>query len=454
MMFKILVTDSLDQEGLDFLAAQPDAEVDALWSYVRSGGGLLVMGDHTDLFGLQEPLAHLLEPLDIELEFDSAFPLRKHWRFCQSLRPHPLTSGLRDYRDTRIGTGASLTLGSLRAQPVVVGRYAFGDLGNRANDGQGGFLGDYRYQVGERLGDVVLVATADYGAGRVTVFGDTSMFQSLYLPEAWIFVERTFRHLARGGSRGWWRWVFGLVLLVGCGLVVAGRPPTASIALALTLGVATSPAELARAEPPPLDGRLASIDTAHVGRVPFELWEDASIGGLSAGLFRAGYLEVPSRERDPERLDDLDLVAYVAPVKLPSIGERHAIERLLQRGGTVLVAAAGRHREAANRFLDLCGMRVLPRPLGPAEIEQIKADQSIQFVDVWALDRSQDQPWTVHAQFNGEALVAERRVGPGRCLAFGDARFFEDSNLEGEYDFKHGNVVFLESLLRAPGNGS
>ena len=41
----------------------------------------------------------------------------------------------------------------------------------------GSFLGNYHYDQGERLGDVVLVATTTYGRGRIVVWGDTSAFQ-------------------------------------------------------------------------------------------------------------------------------------------------------------------------------------------------------------------------------------------------------------------------------------
>ena len=41
----------------------------------------------------------------------------------------------------------------------------------------GSFLGNYHYDPGEQLGDVVLVATTTYGRGRIVVWGDTSAFQ-------------------------------------------------------------------------------------------------------------------------------------------------------------------------------------------------------------------------------------------------------------------------------------
>jgi hypothetical protein len=40
------------------------------------------------------------------------------------------------------------------------------------------YLGDRRHNPGEKIGDLVLVAEARYGNGRMLVFGDTSPFQN------------------------------------------------------------------------------------------------------------------------------------------------------------------------------------------------------------------------------------------------------------------------------------
>ncbi|MDI1475972.1 DUF4350 domain-containing protein [Polyangium sp. y55x31] len=451
-------------EGVDALVVinpqrvYTDAEHDAIWRYVDKGGGLLVLGDHTDLFGLQEPVNRLLEPIGIRFEFDSAFSLRRHWRHTQEFFPHAITAGLVDALDAQIGTGASLTLRGLRTRPILVGRYGFGDLGNRANGGQGGLLGDYRYELGERLGDMVLAADADHGKGRVVVFGDTSSFQSLSLPHAYAFVERTFRYVVTPQGAAWWsKPLLWLILAAAIALLVIGRPALGVTAAAAVLLVAADACHAlhARPAPAPLDpGRLALVDTTHVGRWPLDYFEEGSMGGIPTALMRAGYLPVMSGRMPEAALDDAALAMFIAPVEAVAPATKARLRSLLERGGTLVVASGGRGASAANDLLEICGMRISDSPLGPAKDEGTTGDDPasstqrvVQFVDAWAIE-SKGRPFhAVHARYAGAVVSAETRVFHGRCLAIGDGRFFGDKNLEGEFAFQLGNVKFLERLL-------
>ncbi len=432
-----------------------DREREAIWSFVRKGGGLLVMGDHTDLFGLMEPLNQLLEPIGTRFIFDSAFPLRSHWQDAIEVRPHPITSGVVDPRDLQIGTGGSLVLDDLRARPVVVGRYAFSDLGNRLNDGQGGLLGDYRYQVGERLGDVVLVATAEVGDGRVVVFGDTSSIQILSVPQARAFVDRVFAYLAGGSERRPAALSATLWVLLGVGVVGliwvqrrgwTRRPGALIVPLALALLAAEAARDL---RPPPAPTPLrppeavALIDTGHVPYAPYEFFVEGSIGGLFASLYRAGYLPVTGELN--EDLDQVGMVVLFAPSKAYSAADRDGLARFLERGGTLLIVADGRHPELVAAPLGLCGMAIDPLPLGPATAPW--HDKEIEMVDAWPIRAIGDHAVTIHAAWKGYGLIAETRPGRGRCLAVGDPRFFHDQNFEGERQFQPVNVAFVDALL-------
>jgi hypothetical protein len=155
------------------------AEQDILAGFVASGGGLLVLGDHTDIGGSRAPLNGALAFTSIEFNFDSAISLREGWTGCLEIRRHRVTAGVEDEVDTQMGTGASLEI-TRPAFPVITGRYAFGDLGNYENDGRGAHMGNCRHDKGEALGDIVLVAGEEVGSGRVLVFGrdlftDTSL---------------------------------------------------------------------------------------------------------------------------------------------------------------------------------------------------------------------------------------------------------------------------------------
>lgn len=423
-------------------------ERNAIWDHLGRGGGLLVLGDHTDIFGITAKLDDLLTPVGIRFAFDSAFPLRKHWRFCQTYASHAITRGLGDQADTGIGTGASLVLRGTAARPLVTGRYAFSDLGNRANGGNGGFLGDYRYQLGERLGDAVLVAAAAYGRGRVVVFGDTTSIQPLELPFAYPFLERTFRYLA--GER--FEWPFALLLVIpAAAAALAWRARStdwllvAAVAIVVAEGVASA---LPAPEPAPLPGaRTAVVDMTLSPGLPLEFFEEGAQGGLYTSLMRAGYLPVVRRPGDASPRDPA-LVVYAAPARIPPAAERESFARLLDRGGTALVIGGGDRRTAANELLARCGMSIGGYPLGNAVAKFGTND--VRFVDAWPLAGASIQAW---ASAYGTPIVGETRRR-GRCIAIGDARLLEDASFEGEYDYNPGPVALVDALLKRERSGS
>jgi len=120
-------------------------EIETIWGYVEKGGSLLILGDHTNVFGLQDCFNELLARVNIRFEFDSAYPCREGWQNCIASRPHPLTSNLPGYRGLGIAIGASLTIHP-PAFPVVVGRYSFSDEGFKENV-MGSYLGNYAYDI-------------------------------------------------------------------------------------------------------------------------------------------------------------------------------------------------------------------------------------------------------------------------------------------------------------------
>lgn len=424
---------------------------EAIWRFVRGGGGLLVMGDHTDLFGIMDPLNHLLAPIQTRFIFDSAFPLRSHWQYAVEVRPHPITAGVVDHRDLQIGTGGSLVIENPGVRPIVVGRYAFSDFGNRLNAGQGGLLGDYRYQVGERLGDVTLVAAAEVGDGRVVVFGDTSTFQILALPQALDFVRNVFAHLAGGRetrSGTVTVLLLGLVVVGGMGLVWwFGRGVAVPLALILLAADASHDFAHAPEARAPLDpaAAVALVDTEHVPRVPYGFFVDGAIGGLFASLYRTGYLPVTGRLSSDGAIDQAGLIVLFAPAKPFGTQALDTLGRFLGDGGTVLIVADGRAPHLVEGPLDLCGLAIEPLPLGPAKAPWDA--EEVEMVDAWPVRATGAHPAIVHAAWEGYPLIVETHPGRGRCLAVGDPRFFHDENFEGERLFHPVNVQFIDSLL-------
>jgi hypothetical protein len=97
-------------------------EKQVIWDFVKQGGSLLILGDHTGVGGIREPFNDLLEPVNIKFEFDSATFWAQGWRDQMELLPHPVNRNIIDSEDIQIWIGASLAIRP-PARPVIVGMY-------------------------------------------------------------------------------------------------------------------------------------------------------------------------------------------------------------------------------------------------------------------------------------------------------------------------------------------
>jgi hypothetical protein len=431
-------------------------QLEAIETFVAGGGSLLALGDHTDLLGTMGPMNSLLAPWGIGLRFDSAYPAVREWRSCLE------GAGVGRHDSTGIGTGASLQItGAARA--LLVGRYALSDAGDRSNTGRGAYLGNYSYDAGEQLSDLVLAATARHGRGQVAVFGDTSSFQNLMLPFSYPFVARLMDDLARPAERagGLARWaaalaaaLLGVLALAGSWLASGGLV-TAVIALHL----ATSSAWTGRAplERLPPDARLALIDAGHLNRFSLDFWRDESIGGLIVNLERDGYLPLVIDDGFAGRpIGGGSLPVLVAPQVPLAIGEAAALQSHLEAGGAVLVAAGAAQRSAVAPLLARYGVSIQTVPLGPVPVrpdldragfEQARKEPL--FREAYPVESEGGWPSAaLYRAFDRDIVIrvnAGRRGG--RLLVIGDPAFLTDRVLENENSAWEGNVTLLEHLL-------
>ena len=177
-----------------------------VWDFVAKGGALWVLGDHTfiknDGKSDRNHLNDLLEPCHISFNNDSAQFFPQGWFHSYRFPQGTPFANLTDGAENRPGilVGASLELG-VPAQPFVFGRFGYSDWGLDHAEGDRGYLGDFKYQRSERLGDLVLVAGERYGKGRVLVFGDTSSFFNNNLTRSYELLRASLGWL--GESNGW-----------------------------------------------------------------------------------------------------------------------------------------------------------------------------------------------------------------------------------------------------------
>jgi len=465
--------DALTEESLAAtdvaVIINPTKELEAsesarLAAFVKAGGGLMVLGDHTDLEGTMAPLNAILAPYGISFRFDSAFTPR-HWRNDAGFLPGPMTRDLDDANSRfQQSTGGSLRL-ERGAAPVALARWGFSDAGDR-NNKDNAFLGDYIYQAAEPLGDLPIVAQARSGLGRVIVFGDTSAFQNNSMPLSWPFLSRVFQvaaaHPSRAAALASAVGLGGLcLLLAGCAL----RPERWAVAaLAGSLLGMLAGAGITAAAEPAIDvrsGRMALVDACHFNDVSIDLWEGRALSGLNLNLARHGYLPLIWRDRSDGSLERAQMLVVIAPRKPYTASEVAAIRQWIESGGELILSVGWEEKEVSGSLLRMADLDIDPVPLGPVPILRKIADSELfrrlqmepHFAKAWPIARIDPARDEVLYASDSYPIVARRRMGQGGFTLVADSRFLLNKTLEEEGAVWEGNIAFLRTLLRPRGAG-
>jgi hypothetical protein len=427
----------------------------AIWDFVSDGGGLLVLGDHTDIMGTMKPLNSLLEPSGIRINFDSAIPMVDRWTWygCMRQHPHPLLRGVRNESEIKTSVGASLDLPA-DAVPILGGRDAFSDAGDVLN-AAGAFLGDMSYNRGERLGDLFLAAEAPYGRGKVLVFGDTSTFQRSSLAYTHELTARIFTYLGSPGSAvaprplriaGAWLLFVCAVLLV---LLIPRRPLVfalvSTVAALWLLGLERT--AVVHLDDAPTRSKVALIDLAHGNRVDIHAGRDDGIAGLINHLSRQGFVPLATRRLDEQQLSSAKLFVSVAPAFPYGPGEKAALRRFVENGGVLIVASGFEELNGARGLLTEFGYSISPVPIGSAhEVRVLLEGHGVFMHESWPVvfPEGRGEVWVECWDY---PLVVHERIGKGGLIVIGDSRFLCDVKLESAETFMEPNINFLRAAI-------
>jgi hypothetical protein len=435
-------------------------EQQIIWEYINKGGSLLVLGDHTNVGGMQHPLNELLSPVGISYRFDAALPLddTNKWQTCTHLLQHPITIPITNSDELQHGVGASLNI-TTSAYPVIIGTYSLSDKGNQSSADLA-YLGDYTYNKGEQLGDVILVAAAYYGDGKVLVFGDTSAFQNTALPFSYPLLQSTFSWLSstQNGTLTTMQIGFSLLLLIGAILVYRfSRSTTIPFAIfpvmfcaALILTTSINPLI---ANQTTRTGPLITIDVSHLERLAQEPFTDESINGVILNLQRNNYLPIILREFSTDTISASKILVCVAPTTPFSADQIAFLKHYMTNGGYIILAAGYDDKDASAALLQLFNISIETTPLGPVpyvESNTTKYQDEPRFVDSWPLAYHPNQVTSYYNFTWGDTtyhLVVFEHYGTGGLLVISDSQFLLDKNIESIYDYWPGNIIFLKHLI-------
>lgn len=153
------------------------AEIEAIERFVRRGGGLFVIGDHTDLLGMSTNLNAVASRFEMRFQPDACNRLEDGQAHSWTPLPwemHPITAGLE-----RLDFMTSCTLDvPSDAQRLLVVRNTFSDALDYSSPS---FFGDVAPDMDDPLGVHLVAAAREIDQGRVVLFGDSTVFSSFGL---------------------------------------------------------------------------------------------------------------------------------------------------------------------------------------------------------------------------------------------------------------------------------
>lgn len=430
-------------------------EVNRVRTFVREGGSLLVMADHTNMWGAADHANALLEATGIRLNDDAVHMWARspYWGTNLTWASHPSTWGVSTSDTLLTGIGCSLTVES-PARPLLVFRSAFSDAADRSNE-EGGFLGNRRLDSGERVGDLIVAAVGREGRGKVAVFGDTLTFQDRVISSTWPFVLRLVDDLMREDS-GLPAWPGGIALILGAAGLCLWWSPGILVVLILALSALESVVEMRRAalaaemiSAVHFRGDVALIDFTHSPVVNTLRTKDPEgIGGLALNLARNGYLPLVVQQKEllERLLPQARLV--VAPAAARPYRLTPSLESFFQRGGVFLATVGAPEGACLEEVLAETGLRLVRMPLGKGgEIRSLEENVRVRFTSAWPIAEEGGRVLPILLAW-GYPVAGFVPRGAGGLLLIGDSSFFSDRNLEGDEAWVPENVEFFRLLCR------
>jgi hypothetical protein len=434
-------------------------EIDRIWDFVEKGGSLLVLGDHTNVGGIQDPLNDLLSPVNIQFRFDSSLPLDStfKWLTCYQVFHHPSTLKITSYDELQISVGASLDI-SASSFPVVIGRYALSDGGEPLNE-EMAYLGDYEYNLGEQLGDIILVAGSYYGQGKVLVFGDTSSFQNSAIAYSYPLIQSVFTWLNSNQTGDGVFLQLNIMLLFLILALLSYKIQKKNrisfmvfpliLALSVLISYSINPMVI---DDSILHGNIVYIDTSHGERFNQELFTDNSVNGLILNLNRNDYFPLLMKDFSKGKILESKILFLIAPTKTFTEAEVEFLKKYMFNGGIVVLSTGYEDKAASLPLLNELGLNVEGIPLGPVpyvEENPEEFENEPRFVDSWPI-RFSDQTIRSYYNFSWDIdyhLMVFVEYGKGGLLGISDSRFLLDENIESIYDYWPGNIIFLKHIL-------
>lgn len=448
-------------------------EVKAIKEFVLNGGGLLVIGDHTDVFNVSSSFNPVIKQFGIRFLFDTIW-LTTNERVNLRYRPHPIHF---DLKRVYCSVGASLKTKS-PARPLIQSSYSvFSDYGDPNNAKDNIYLGNAKLDKNEKINNLTLIAESQYGKGRVLVFGDSAYFQNTSLYINTLFAYRVFDWLNHKKAHDRYNihllYIYIIpILLIFILIFILFRKRMNFIYifafLVLSVIIAIFLGSMVNYKMYPVPKRLEKtilIDMAHQNEYgiywTLRMEKDISLDGLMSQIIRLGYYPIIkiSGSFTYDELKWHKAVIIICPNTTFSSKEIEAVARFCENGGGLLLVEGARKWtggsllwERFNLFKDrfpvsakfpILSSLGLPLllPYGKFEADFIHNPITSGIFKLKLVNPCEVKGGLPIAFVHGTPVINFKEFGKGKIIAIGDDRLFAKYMIE-----KKSNVIDREKV--------
>jgi hypothetical protein len=215
-----------------------EKEVNDIIEFVNNGGGLYLIGDHTNVFGMNFYLNQISENLGIVFRTDANYELGTGMTSSyvpDKIFPHPVIKNMEKFEFL-----TSCTLSApITSENVIIGNRVIGEPGTYSTEN---FFRESRNSADMEFGLLLQVAAVKHGKGRVLAFTDSTCFSNfcIFMDGYQSFNLGTMEYLNRINTYAYLNTVFigiAIISLVITGYLLRKEKKSMIIFVFLTFGL-------------------------------------------------------------------------------------------------------------------------------------------------------------------------------------------------------------------------
>ena len=415
----------------------------AVLEFVRAGGGLMLLGEHTSVYGSGVYLNQLAREFGFRFRYDCLFGIDSFFeqRYVPPVAPHPIIQRMGPL-DFAISCSIDPGFSAGRAVIVDTGLKNLGADYHATN-----FYPQTKDLAQMRYGAFVQLWATRYGKGRVVAFTDSTIFAnfSAFEPGKSELMLGILEWLNRSGGSGRVRlWLLLVGLALGAGALLLAWSGGASWLLMLaaaslgwsasTFGVAWFNRR-AMPMPPPRPGKAGrmvrvgldrAVSKAPLPRNGFIGGKDDAFGLFERNILRLGYF--PFRTAKVGELARADLVVVLHPSRPVRPDYRDRLAEYVRAGGRLLVLDSPANKDStANELLQPFGLVV--RHQATLKAGELAVPKALAMPAIPVTEACEVLGGVPLVRLAGRPVAAVARLGDGAVIVLGFGTRFVDANM-------------------------